>query len=112
MTTEISLESKALAHPTVGNILAILSGLSFLFLCMILPLVGRAGQAEGLPYATKNFVTFLLFLLVTLALSGAATYSKIQRRKLDQSPFPRWSAMLTGGLVLVLIFLLSGLFSI
>lgn len=101
-----------LAIPTVGSVLAVCSGLAFLFLCMILPLVGRAGQAENLEYAWKNYATFLLVLLLTLSLSMLAVYSKILRRREDGSPLPIWSISLSGLLLALLFCLLTGLLSI
>ncbi len=99
-----------LANRAVGNTLAILAGLVFLFLCMILPLVGPAGAAT--PYATANFIAFLGVLLLALVLSGLATWSKLQCRKVDGSPFPLWSAGLTGVLVFLLLMLLTGMLKI
>ncbi len=102
---------KRLAAPTVGQSLAILFGLLFLFQCMILPLVGKAamggsGSPGAGPAATvwKNQVFFLAMLLLTLATGGAALYSKWLRRQADGSPFPKATASL---LVLVLAMLLA-----
>lgn len=108
--SESSAPSSFLARPAVGSTLAVLSGLSFLFLCMILPLVGRAGSA--VPYAGKNFISFLLVLLLSLGLSVAACLSKFQRRKTDGSPMPYGSLALCGLLVFLLVALLTGLLAI
>ena len=47
-----------LSKPEVGTGLTILSGLFFLFLCMILPLVGKSGVKTE--HAGGNFAAFLL----------------------------------------------------
>ena len=82
-------------------------------LCMILPLVGPAAMrgsgspgATAVPHARTNFMTFLAVLLISLALSGLAIYSKMDRRKKDGSPLPVY----TIGLFVVLLFLLVALF--
>lgn len=98
------------SRPGTGSALAILSGLSFLFLCMVLPLVGPAGASA--PHADQNFRAFLIVLLVSLALSLAATFSKLSRGKIDGSPAPRWSMGLSGLLVLLLLCLFTGLLRI
>ncbi|HMO50891.1 MAG TPA: hypothetical protein PKE26_07060 [Kiritimatiellia bacterium] len=99
-----------LARADVGSALSIAGGLSFLFLCMILPLVGKAGAQT--PHYTKNFIAFLMVLLVTLALSGLAVKSKLERRKVDGSPFPRFSAAIFGATAFLLIALVLGLLKI
>ncbi|MBP7829676.1 MAG: hypothetical protein KA248_07135 [Kiritimatiellae bacterium] len=101
------------ARPIVGNLLSLAAGLSFLFLCMILPLVGPAAMrgsgspgAGPVPHARFNFLTFLGVLLLSLALSVLAYFSKMDRRKKDGSPLPVY----TIGLFVVLLFLLVALF--
>ncbi len=96
--------------PLVGTVLTILSGLSFLFLCMILPLVGQAGAAA--PHAPKNTQAFLAVLLVSLGLGAVAVYSKVERRKLDNSPLPYFSMGLCGICVLLLLTFLAGFLKI
>lgn len=108
-----------IARPNVGNLFSIAAGLSFLFLCMILPLVGPAAMrgsgspgAGPVPHARANFLAFLGVLLLSLALSGLAVYSKIERRKVDGSPLPFYSIGLCIVLVFLLIALLTGLLEI
>ena len=86
-------------RPIVGSFFTILSALSFYLVCMILPLVGpAAAHGSGSPGATtsanyhQNFVAFLTVLLISLALAVLALISKLERRKIDQSPFPLYSA--------------------
>lgn len=93
-----------------GTALTIAGGLSFLFLCMILPLVGKAGVQTV--HARQNFYAFLGVLLLSLTLSGAATVAKLARRRVDQSPLPWTSITLTGLCVLLLVALLTGLLHI
>lgn len=97
-------------QPWVGSALTILSGLSFLMLCMCLPLVGRAGTA--VPHASKNTLAFLVVLLVSLALAAAAVYSKLERRKVDGSPLPYLSIGLGSLCILFLLALVAGLLKI
>lgn len=102
------------ARPVVGSFFTILSALSFYMMCMILPLVGpAAAHGSGSPSATtaahfqQNFVAFLTVLVISLALAVLALISKLERRKIDQSPFPLYSA----GLCAVCVFLVFALFT-
>ena len=96
--------------PKTGTTLAVMSGLSFFFLCMILPLVGPAGSRVD--HAAQNQSAFLLVLAITFSLAALATYSKLGRRKLDGAPRPWFSIGLCGVCVLTLIVLLLGGFAI
>ncbi len=107
---KLNIEYPLLAHPTTGTVLAILSGLSFLFLCMILPIVGPAAAAR--PYYATNYRAFLGVLLISLALALLAFFSKLQRRSMDSSPFPASSLALAMLLVGMLFALLMGLLKI
>lgn len=98
------------ARPAVGTFLTILSGVSFLILCMILPLVGRAGTAVS--YADQNTRAFLMVLVASLALGGCAVYSKLERRKIDHSPFPLFSAILCSLCLILLVAFFTGLLRI
>lgn len=99
-----------LARPEVGTGLTIASGLSFLFLCMILPLVGKAGVKT--PHYNENFIAFTAVLLLTIALSGLAVKSKLDRRNIDRSPAPKFSMLILGLSVLLLMALVTGLLHI
>lgn len=98
------------AHPAVGSALTVLSGLSLLFLCTILPLVGKAGAAA--PHTQKNFVAFLGVLLLSFVLAGGAVLSKMARRKLDGSPLPAFSLGLCALYTVLLFALMTGLLRI
>ena len=107
------------ALPVVGNLLSIAAGLSVLFLCMILPLVGPAAMrgsgspgATAVPHARANFLMFLGVLLLSLALSVLAILSKMDRRKKDGSPLPIYTIGLLVLLLFLLIALLMGLLEI
>jgi hypothetical protein len=106
MSKRKSITYPFLALPLVGSALTVLAGLSFLFVCMIIPLVGPSGSA--VPYARQNYIFFLLSTLASLALSGAAVWSKIQRRRLDGSPLPKASLALAGLCLLILFALFAG----
>lgn len=105
-----STATPVLARPEVGTILTILSGLFFLLLGMLLPLVGKAGVQT--PHYGKNFAMFLTILLITLVLSGLSIKSKLDRRAIDQSPRP-WLSIMIGTLsLLLLVALFTGLLKI
>lgn len=96
--------------PSVGSFFTVLSGLSFLFVCMLLPLVGRAGSVA--PAAGKNRLAFLGAVLFSLLLGGLATLSKMERRKIDGSPLPYFSLGLMGLCLALLLALFAGLLSL
>lgn len=99
-----------LSSPLAGTTLAVASGLSFFFLCMILPLVGPSGSKVA--HAAQNKAAFLGVLLVTFLLAAAAAYSKTLRRKVDGCARPYWSVGLCVVCVLTLLVLLVDGFSI
>lgn len=107
------------AKPAVGSVLTVLGGVAFLFLCEILPLVGpAAAKGSGSPGAIQaahyklNLFAFLCTLMVTMALSIGAILSKLERRKIDGSPLPFFSILLTGLCVLLIFALFTGLLTI
>ena len=99
-----------ISNPNVGTALSIFSGISFLFLCMILPLVGPAGAA--VPYAEENEKKFLSVLFASLLLSILAIGSKLYRRSIDHSPLPFYSMGVSLMCLLLLVAFLSGLLQI
>ena len=99
-----------LMNPLIANILAVASGLSFFFLCMILPLVGPAGSK--VTHAVKNKMAFIGVLLLTLVLAGSAACLKMKRRSVDGSPLPYWSLGLCVVCILTFIVLMAGGFAI
>ncbi len=110
MEQKLNNENSALYRPSTGTALAVASGLSFFFLCMILPLVGPAGSR--VEHASQNKAVFLLVLMVTFALASLAAYSKLGRRKIDGSARPLFSFALCGICILTLLVLLVDGFSI
>jgi len=99
-----------LVHPLTGNILAVLAGLAFMLVCMLLPLVGAAGSA--VPYDRSNFRAFLAALLVALLLSASAAASKWVLHRQVGGPRPYASLLLTGLCGVLLLALLTGLLSL
>lgn len=104
-----------LAVPWVGTVFTIASGVSFLFLCMILPLVGPAATygsgspgAGPAPHLAQNRIAFAGLLLLCLALAVLAVFSKLERRKVDNSPLPLYSMGLVGLCVLLLVAFVTG----
>lgn len=110
---------KMLAAPLVGQTLAVLFGLLFLFQCMILPLVGKAAmKGSGSPGAGPagtvgmNQAFFLVMLVVTLAVGSVAFYSKWLRRRADGGAFPKATAGLLALTVALLLVFATGLLGI
>lgn len=97
-------------RPEMGTGLTVASGLSFLFVCMILPIVGKSGAVTV--HSRANTLAFLGALLLTLTLAALATFSKLQRRRIDQSPLPYFSLVLCGLSALLLLALALGLLHI
>ena len=98
------------AIPVVGTWLTVLSGLSFLVVCMLLPMVGAAGSATT--FATQNRNSFAFYVFVSLVLSLAAIASKMARRAIDRSPLPISSFALCGLTSFILVALFTGLLGI
>lgn len=86
--------------------LSVVAGLLFLFLCMLLPLVGRAGAAA--PYSSANHRTFLVVALITLVFSLLASLFKIRQRKLSGAPLPVFTLGLTLVTVATILALWTG----
>jgi len=101
---------KTLQKPGTGSVLTVMSGLSFFFTCMLLPLVGPAGSRA--PDAGKNQLAFLGVLGLTFLLAALATGSKMIRRREDQSPLPAWSLGLCAVCALLFALQLTGLLAI
>lgn len=110
MDQNLKYENGVIFKSATGTTLAVASGLSFFFLCMILPLVGPAGSR--VEHAGQNQAVFLAVLLVTFVLAALSAYSKMGRRKVDGSPLPKVSFGLCVLCVLTLVVLLSGGFAI
>jgi small-conductance mechanosensitive channel len=110
MEQKLKNKNDLLFRPGTGTALAVAAGLSFFFLCMILPLVGPAGSRVD--HAAQNMMAFLFVLLITFGLAAFAAYSKLGRRKVDGSPLPWFSFGLCGVCVLTLLVLVSGGFAI
>ncbi len=109
-STVIAHEGDFLARPDVGNFITIAAAVVFQFLLILLPLVGPAGAVA--PHAARNFAAFLSALLLAIALSGLAVYSKFKRRQQDGSPLPYWSMALSGASLFLLFALFAGLLRI
>ena len=97
-------------RPAVGTALTILSGLAFLFVCMILPIVAKA--AKDTVHLRQNTLAFVSALALCLVLAGLATWSKMKRRAVDQSPLPVFSMVLCTLSLLLLLALSTGLLRI
>ena len=110
MEQNAKYEEGLMFKAATGTTLAVASGLSFFFLCMILPLVGPAGSR--VEHAGQNQAVFMAVLLITFMLAALSAYSKLGRRKIDNSPLPKLSLGLGGVCVLILVVLLSGGFAI
>ncbi|WP_372846757.1 hypothetical protein [Pontiella sp.] len=109
-TNENNQETGFFFKPETGNALAVLSGLSFFFLSMILPLVGPAGSR--VPHAEQNKSVFLSVLMLTFVLSVTTACSKMGCRRLNGGPLPFFSFGLCGACFLTLFILLFNGFAI
>lgn len=96
--------------PCTGTIFAVAAGISFYFLCMILPLVGQAGSRTS--YAVINKLAFLGILILTLALAGLASYIKLKQQKEWGGSRPYFSLGISAICLLSFIVLLANGFSI
>ncbi|MDD2238143.1 MAG: hypothetical protein PHG65_13135, partial [Kiritimatiellae bacterium] len=76
-----AVESITFKAPVVGTVFTVLSGLSFLFLMMCLPLVGPAGSVVA--YSRRNAAAFLAVLTVCTVFSLMAFASEWMRRQED-----------------------------
>ena len=102
--------SSVLTIPWVGTLLTTLSGLSFLLVLMVLPLVGKASVATT--YAKENARAFLVTLLISMAFGVLAVWSKLLRRRHDHSPLPLFTLALMAILLMLLIAIFANLLSI
>jgi succinate dehydrogenase hydrophobic anchor subunit len=109
-TYESKYAQDKIFKPVTGTALAVLSGLSFFFLAMSLPLVGPAGSR--VPHAGQNKATFLTVLLITFALAVAATHSKMGCRRIRGGALPWFSLGMCCACLLTLFILLFNGFSI
>ncbi|NCC53687.1 MAG: hypothetical protein EOM20_21115 [Spartobacteria bacterium] len=103
------------ATPWVGTLFTVLSGLSFMFLMMILPIVGKAARhgsgspgAYRAPWYNANVAGFLTVLFLSFLLSVLAIISKRERSKIDNSPKPYVSYGLCVVCILLLVALMTG----
>lgn len=105
-----SNNTPVLLRSATGSVLAFSAGISFYLLCMILPLVGPAGSR--VEHRGRNLAAFLFVLFLTLALSGAASWAKLERRKVQGGVLPWFSLGLCVLCLLTLIVLLFNGFAI
>lgn len=98
------------SRPQVGTTLTVLSGLGFLQVCLLLPMVGQAGATTE--FAGANRVSFATFASLSLLLSLLAIWSKLSRRHVDHSPLPIGSMMLSGMATILLVSLFAGWLSV
>lgn len=96
--------------PLTGNVLAVISGLSFYLLCMMLSLVGPAGSS--VEHADRNRYAFAAVLLVTLLLSALAVVSKLGCRSRRGGALPWFSLGLCVVCILSFIVLFAGGFAL
>ena len=99
-----------LLRPATGSALAFSAGLTFYLLCMIMPLVGPRGSR--VEHHGRNLTTFLFVLFLTLALAGAAAWSKLECRKIHGGARPWFSLGLCAICLLTLLIVLFKGFSI
>jgi len=96
-----------LSIPWLGETFSWLGILAFFFLCMLLPLVGKAGSRTD-HYWPQNYLTFLGVLLAAIACSALGHLSKTRRRADGDAAYPWRSAAITLFYVLWLVVFLAG----
>lgn len=94
----------------LGDSLAIGGIVGFLFICMILPLVGKAGVRVA--WSMQNHIAFAATVTGTLALAALASASKWKQMKAGRGGMPKASLALTGLCVFLLVALAGGWLSI
>jgi hypothetical protein len=94
----------------LGEAFAIAGFVGFLFVCMILPLVGKAG--DQVAWTQKNFMAFALAVLATLGLTILSAGSKWEQMKAGRGAFPKLSLALTAVCIGLLVALFGGWLSI
>lgn len=99
-----------LLRPASGSALAFSAGLSFYLLCMVMPLVGPAGSR--VEHHGRNLSAFLFVLFLTFTLSAAASWSKLECRKIHGGALPWFSLGLCALCLLTLAILLFNGFAI
>lgn len=77
---------------------------------MIMPLVGPSGSR--VEHQGRNLAAFLFVLFLTLVLSGAASWSKLERRKVHGGGLPWFSLGLCALCLITLIIVLFNGFAI
>jgi uncharacterized membrane protein YidH (DUF202 family) len=95
-----------LQKPVVGSVLAVASGISFFYNCVMMPLVGRAGAKA--PHFGANRLAFLAALGLTFTLAALAAWSKMLRCSDDKSPLPYWSLGLCAICVILFVLQMTG----
>jgi hypothetical protein len=98
------------SHPVLGNYLTIAAAVCLQFTIILLPLVGPAGSVA--PHAWKNLIAWRAMVFLTMAMSGMALYSKLQRRRQDGSRLPLISIALLGVSVFLFFAQMAGLLAI
>lgn len=106
MAKPVRNQNTFFSDPVISTVLTRLSGVALFLVLITLPLVGKAGS--DVPYAGKSYVAFLVILLVSLALSVLALTAKWRQYKEKKIRRPHWALMQCGGLLLLLVALLTG----
>lgn len=94
----------------LGEALAIGGLVGFLFICMILPLVGKAGTR--VEWTVPNSRAFASAVLGTLLLAALASASKWKQMKAGRGGIPKACLALAGVCVFILLALAGGFLAI
>jgi hypothetical protein len=92
--------------PKAAGFLTVAAALAFLLLCMLLPLVARAGAATE--FSSTNRAFFNMAALATLLLSGGATALRLKLRASGQAGFPCFAALISAATATLLLASLFG----
>ena len=93
---------------TSGKWLASASALLFFWLCMILPLVGRAARLTD--HYWRNFATFFGFLLIAWACAFLARRSQFLLHRQGLAPYPWLASALFWIYATMMLLLVTGRF--
>jgi ABC-type Fe3+-siderophore transport system permease subunit len=91
---------------TSPDLLGVTGGVVFLFVLMMLPMVGPAGARTA--HYPVNFSVFLLVLLASASFAFGALALKLRARRVDGGRFPALTAALCAACAGLLLALLTG----
>ena len=92
--------SALFSSPSLNSFFSVLAGLGFMLICMLLPLVAKAGSA--VEHSRENRLFFTAIALLTLLLACSSVAINLLRRKRVGAPLRPFS-LFVAGIVLTLL---------